>query len=84
MKLKEKHERVNPEHKSCFKWVFGFNLRSFSVNLSVDESVVFPLTRIIKNFFYRFFQHFLMSPVHSDVESQNTEFGWNNLDHQLQ
>ena len=67
--------RVNPEHKSCFKRVFCFNLRSFRVGFSVDESVMCPLTRIIKNFFNRFFEHFLTSNVHSDVKRHNTESG---------
>ena len=59
---KDKLFRVNPEHKSCFKCVFCFTLRSFSVNLSVGESVVFPLTPIIKNFFHRFFSTFSNEP----------------------
>ena len=51
----KKYYRLNPEHKSCFKCVFCFDLRSFRVDLSVDESVMCPLTRIIKNFFNRIF-----------------------------
>ena len=69
------HIRVNPEHKSCFKCVFCFNLRSFRLQFCLDESVMCPLTRIIKNFFNRFFNHFLMSTVQTDVKSPNADFG---------
>ena len=75
----EEDLRLNPEHKSCFKCVFCFNLRSFRVDFNLDESVMCPLTRFIKNFFHRFFKCFLMSTVHSNVKSQNTEFGLNIL-----
>ena len=32
--------RLNPEHKSCFKRVFCFDLRSFNVFFILDESVM--------------------------------------------
>ena len=49
-----KNIRLNPEQKSCFKRVFCFNLRSFSEYLAVHESVMCPLTSIIKYIFERF------------------------------
>ena len=67
--------RVNPEHKSCFKRVFCFNLRSFSENFRVHGSVMRPLTLIIKYIFDQFCVHFLTSPIHRDVNGQDTKFG---------
>ena len=69
--------RLNPEHKSCFKWVFCFNLRSFSEHFTVHESVMCPLTLIMKLTFDGFCKHFLMSPIHSSVNNRDTKFGSN-------
>ena len=55
----KRQNRVNPEHKSCFKSVFCFNLRLFRVDFTLIESVMYPITRIIKNFFHRVFKYFL-------------------------
>ena len=77
-----KQIRLNPEHKSCFKWVFCFTLRSFSEYFPVYESVMCPLTLIIKNIFNQFWVHFFTSLIHCDVNSQDTKFGskiFNNL-----
>ena len=62
-----KHLRLNPEHKSCFKCVFCFNLRSFSEYFRVHESVMCPLTLIMKLTFDGFCKHSLMIPIHCDV-----------------
>ena len=70
-----KHMRLNPEHKSCFKRVFCFNLRSFNDCSRVHESVMCPLTLIIKYIFNWFFVHFLTSPNYCDVNSRNTKLG---------
>ena len=67
--------RLNPEHKSCFKWVLCFNLRSFSEYFHVHESVVCPITLINKDNFNQFWVHFFMSPIPCDVNSQDTKFG---------
>ena len=64
---KNKLNRLNAEHKSCFERVFCFNLRSFSEYFPVHESVMCPLTMIIRYIYDRFCEHFLKSPVHCDV-----------------
>ena len=68
--------RLNPEHKYCFKRMCCFNLHSFSEHFRVHESVMYPLTLIIKYIFSWFCVHFLTCHVHYDVNSQDTKFGW--------
>ena len=55
--------------------MFCFNLRSFSEHFRVHESVMCPLTLIMKLTFDGFCKHSLMIPIHCDVNSQDTKFG---------